>query len=500
MRTDTRTHDRVIAAAMTLGPVYDQLAKISRDDPAVFSQFVLRDESKNTRITLAPMHEEWHDILNKHPRAVIWTHTEGGKSAQISVGRVLFEIGKNPNIRILVLSAALGAAKKIVRALKNYIENSVEYRMVFPHIVPDKSDTTGMWRDDSFIVRRSAMSRDPTVQATGFNGNILGGRYDLIIIDDYLTAENTYSDHQRDRHYSWLKSTIEGRKTGESRLWFVGNAWHLDDSMHRYAAEANTFSKKYPILVDGVSSWPEVWPLTRIEAEIQNRGPIEAQRSMFCNAVSDADRRFKWKYIEIALELGNGLQMARALAFVPVGYRTVTGVDLAVTKRDSGDETAIVTAAVREKDSVRQVLDIQSGHWDGPQIIERLKDVHNRYHSHMWVESNAQQIMLKQFLNDQTAIPVKPFFTGKNKHDPAFGIESLAIEFSAGKWVLPNMGGALAGMQARMSPGVKKLIDQMLRYDPASHTGDVLMATWICREGARRAMAPAGVTKRPRRT
>lgn len=499
-RTDQRRHDKAIAAAQSLGPAYNQLAEASRKDPAVFCQFVLRDESTGEPIELAPMHEEWHDILDKHQRVVLWTHSEAGKSSQLSIGRALFEIGKNPNIRILILSAAAGPAKKIVRSIKNYIQNSAEYRMVFPGVVPDKSDTTGLWRDDSFIVRRRAMPKDPTVQASGFGGNILGGRFDLIIIDDYLTAENTYSDHNRQKFYGWLKSTIESRRTADAPLWFIGNAWHLDDAMHRYAAEPRTFSAKYPVLVDGVSSWPAVWSLLRIKTEIEDRGPIESRRSLFCDPVSDADRRFKLAYLQAALTNGDGLELAYSLAIVPSGYRTITGVDLAVTKKTTGDETALVTIAVEERRQIRQLLDIEAGRWGGPEIVERIKDVNARYNSQVWVESNGQQRMLKQFLNDQTAIPVKAFYTGKNKYDPAFGIESLAIEMSAGKWIIPNRGGERMGYNASMHPEVKRLVNEMLRYDPASHTGDRLMATWIAREGARAGAAPAGVGKRRRRT
>jgi len=136
-RTDPRAHDKAIAAAQELGPAFDVIARTARNDPAVFCQFVLKDEATGLPIELAPIHEEWHDLLNSHRRLVVWSATELGKTTQISVGRVLWEIGKNPRIRILILSSAAGGAKKIVKTLKNYIENSVEYRMVFPDVAPD---------------------------------------------------------------------------------------------------------------------------------------------------------------------------------------------------------------------------------------------------------------------------------------------------------------------------------------------------------------------------
>ncbi|HSD86082.1 MAG TPA: hypothetical protein VLB44_01160, partial [Kofleriaceae bacterium] len=100
-RTDRRSHDKAIAAAQSLGPAFAELAKSARRDPAVFCQFVLRNEEDGAPIRLAPIHEEWHDILTNHDRVVLWSGTELAKTSEISIGRVLWEIGRNPNIRIL---------------------------------------------------------------------------------------------------------------------------------------------------------------------------------------------------------------------------------------------------------------------------------------------------------------------------------------------------------------------------------------------------------------
>lgn len=496
-----RSPAQLTKAAGELGPAMATLAEAARKDPAVFCQFVLRHEETGAPIKLAPMHVEWHEMLNRNARVVLWTHTEAGKTAQMSVGRVLWEIGRNPNIRILILSSSSGGAKKIVKALKTYIERSPEYRMVFPHISPDKSDTTGLWRDDAFHVRRQTISKDPTVQASGFEGAILGSRYDLILIDDYLTPENTHSDHLRNKYYNWLKSTIEGRRTARGRLWFIGNCWHSDDAMHRYAAEPSTVSRKYPVRNErGESSWPEVWPQDRIEEEIQNRGPIESRRTLFCDPVADSERRFKTEYILRALHEGDGLELAWALSVVPPGYRTVTGVDLAVTKRDAADSTALVTIAVEDRTQQRQILDVTAGKMSGPEIVDTIIDVQHRYNSLVVVESNAAQAYIYQFVQDRSAVPIRPFYTGKNKVDPSWGIESLAIEMSQGKWTIPNHGARAKGIHAEMDREVKALINELFRYDPASHTGDRLIAMWLAREGVRLGAAPAGVGKRRRRT
>ncbi len=88
------------------------------------------------------------------------------------------------------------------------------------------------------------------------------------------------------------------------------------------------------------------------------------------------------------------------------------------------------------------------------------------------------QDFILQFLRSSSAIPVKPFTTGRNKVHPEFGVESIAAEMAAGKWVIPNRDG-------RMHSEVEALVNEMLYYDPKSHTGDRLMALWFAREAAR---------------
>jgi hypothetical protein len=63
--------------------------------------------------------------------------------------------------------------------------------------------------------------------------------------------------------------------------------------------------------------------------------------------------------------------------------------------------------------------------------------------------------------------------TGRNKHDPQFGVESLAVEFERGQWVVPD------------SPMTRTWMRELLAYNPAGHTGDRVMASWLAREALR---------------
>jgi hypothetical protein len=199
-----------------------------------------------------------------------------------------------------------------------------------------------------------------------------------------------------------------------------------------------------------------------------------------CEARDDASARFKREWIEVGLRLGEGTSLASALQVVPQGYRTYTGVDLAVQQKDDNDLTALFDIAV-DPYGTRSVLNIESGRWSGPEIVNKINQHHQRYQSIIIVENNAAQDFIVQFARQGSAVPIIPFTTGRNKAHPEFGIEGLATEMSAGKWKIPNRGGV-------MHPEVQAWVDEMLYYNPSAHTGDRLMASWFAREGCRLGM------------
>jgi hypothetical protein len=442
------------------------IAEAARARADVFCQYVLRDEETGGRVHLAPMHCAWHQLMDNHRMVEIWAHVEAGKSQQCSIGRVLWAIGRNPNLRVLVVSNTKDQAAKIVSTLQRYVERSGELREVFPDLRRGP-----LWQTFKFTVgNRTSLAKDPTVQAAGVHGNVLGARVDLLILDDVLDVENTYTKSARDKVWTWLLAEVLNRLTGNSRMVVVGTAFHPDDAMHRLAKLPGITAVRYPVLDPETQRprWPERWPMERVQEVAERLGPLESARALFCKARDDAASRFKEEYIAIGLRNGNGKQLCGALSSVPPGYRTITGWDLAVQQHASADLTAAFTIAVRP-DGQREVLNVEAGRWDGPTIVAKMFDHHRRYQSIQIVENNAAQDFVLQFARSAGALPMRPFTTGRNKAHPEFGVESLSAEMAMGKWTIPNVDGQL-------HPEVEAWINEMLYYDPRAHTGDRLMA------------------------
>ena len=444
-----------------------------RGDLKAFCELVMIDEESGRPIDMAPVHMAWHDLADKYNRLLVWAHVESGKTQQMAVALTLWDLGHNHNLRTAIVSNTKGQSVKIARGIKSYIETSESLRMVFPDLLPGRP-----WGEQQFSVQRKTHAKDPSVQCAGVHGNILGARIDRLVLDDILDYENTRTAHARNDLKHWYKSTLGGRLTMHSMVRSIGTAWHPEDLLHEFAKSRLWQAFIYPVMDEhGNVRWPERWSKQRIEDKLVELGPIEFSRQMLCQARDDATSVFKREWVDRCLALGDGRTMATALSVVPPGYSVYTGVDLAVSKRDSADFTCFFTIAI-DPFGNRHVLEIDAGKWSGPEIINKLKSVHRRFQSICIVENNAAQDFIVQFARGSSAVPVRAFTTGRNKAHPQHGVQSLATEMYNGKWFIPNDNGVMDTQTAAF-------VDELLYYDPAGHTGDRLMAAWFAREGSR---------------
>jgi hypothetical protein len=459
--------------------------RAARSNPNVFCETVLRDEETDELVVQAPHHIAWQELATAHKRLVIWSHVESGKSSQFSVGRVLYELGRNHNLRIAIISSTAGQAEKFLGVIKEYIEHSPELREVF---ADDPLEPGKLWTQSAVKVRRKSKAKDPSIQAIGIDGALVGARIDLMIFDDILDYDNTRTLHLRNEVWNKIQSSgFMGRLTKNGRLWVVGTAFNdgggdpgAADALHRFASLWPDRAFKYPVIDEqtGELRWPSRWPQERIDERRGELTPVEFSRQLLCIARSEEDARFKWDWIKRALERGKGRAMAYRLTIIPAGCRVYTGVDLAVQKHSKSDTTVLFTVIIHPNGD-REVLEIIGGKFHGPEIVERIIDVHRRFGSIAVVENNAAQDYILQFTRNVSDVPLQSHTTGANKAHPEFGVESIAAEMANGKWIIPNKDG-------QVHPEVEQWIREMLHYNPAEHVGDRLMACWFAREGSRK--------------
>lgn len=449
-------------------------ARIAREDINEFMEFVMRNEETREPLHQSPLQETYQTLFSAHDRVMLWTFPESGKTLNV-IGRILWELGRNPSLRIAYISSVQNQADKALDLVKSYITHSKELHEVFPNLRPGET-----WKGDAITIARATHAKDFSIQCApaGASG-IQGSRIDLLILDDILNFDNTLTEHRRNYIELWYKNTLNTRLTEFARVWCLGNAFHPDDLYHRLSTMAGWVWRRFPVIDEnGKLAWPEQWNAERIKKKQDELGAQFAQQYL-CQARDDANARFKKAWLEKCLKLGEGKTITHALTSIPAGYRVYTGVDLGLRKKSGSDLTVFFTIIVHPNET-REVLCVESGRWSGPEIVQHIIDTYHRFGGIIYVESVAAQKFILEFASAISAVPIMPFQTGKNKHDPVFGFESIGAEMANGKWVIPNKDG-------KIHPEIAHWLRELLYYDPDGHTGDRAMASWIAREGARTA-------------
>lgn len=460
----------------------------AHDRPESFIEYALPHERTGQPVVNGRHHVEWQQYLDTARRAVLWAPVEHAKTSQISVGRLLWTIGRNPTGRYALISNTAVQASKILQAIRGHIEHNERVRQVFPRLARSSRDGD-TWHSTALTVERPTYAKDPTLTAGGIGAPITGARFDGAVLDDVLDFGNTRTLEQLAKLEEWHDTTLAPRLTEHAFEWFVSTPWSTEDLGHRLARRPGFSSRRYSAVLNPTAPmtewrplWPEAFSRERLAEIYQGTTPRNFARKYLCEVRSDTSSRFDQAWIDAMLEAGKGWpQFTRTPVSNGIPWPTFTGVDLGVGEREEHDLSAIFTIAIEPTGKRRRVVcEIQSGRWTAPEIVGRILDVHARFGSIVLVESNGAQRFLLQFASDR-GVPIRPFTTtSANKYDESFGVETLAVEMRAGLWLVPSgPDGSSPSSEAR------EWCRELLYYQPGAHTGDRLMASWFAREGAR---------------
>jgi hypothetical protein len=238
-----------------------------------------------------------------------------------------------------------------------------------------------------------------------------------------------------------------------------------------------------------VPLWPERFDRAWIVKAMQDPAMLLTwPQNYLCVCRDDARARCKVEWVEKCKANARDAGYYRMIPKVeesPLrGLGFYTGVDLGFGEKKTSALTAIVTICVLPNFK-RLVVEVQSGHFQGAETIDRLVDVHARYGSIIRVETNGAQKILRQWMRERNVgIPIRSHNTGKNKVDPRYGIEVMFVEMDQGAWLFPS------DPRTRLcEPKLEQLLQECKDYDPAQHTGDHLIGLWLSHEQARQSGA-----------
>jgi hypothetical protein len=462
---------------------------------------------------------------------IVNTPPEHAKSTTITVNYALYQICRNPNIRILVVSKTQAMAQKFLLSIKNRLTHPryQDLHIAFgpPGGFEKNSDS---WKQDLIYLSseaRNSGEKDPTVQAIGIRGHIYGARADLIIMDDCVDHTNA---HEYEKQIDWIQSEVMSRIDNDGgKLLVVGTRLRpkdlyseLRDPM-RYPDETSpwTYFAQPAVLEfsDDPKEWKTLWAKTNMPP-VSGKG-IPDENGLYTKW--DGDALFKkrgrmspnlWAMVYQQQQVHEDavfpsdsvkgvINGARNIGIIPKnkagnrlegmdGLIVVAGLDPAMA-----GYTACVCLAIDINSQKRYLLDVSNVQGMKPDAIrEVIKDWTDKYGISEWrVEKNAFQAMLTQdrevreYLTARGAT-LKEHHTGNNKWDTDFGVASLTTLFHGHE----DGTNLIEFPSTHMSEGLKALIEQLVTWypdAPKSQKTDCVMAFWFAELAARDRIANA---------
>jgi hypothetical protein len=220
-------------------------------------------------------------------RLVLQAFRASGKSTLAGVFSAWL-LHRDPDLRILVLSAESSLAEKMARNIKKVIERHPLTTVLRPPN-PDQ------WASDSFTVKRKRVSRDPSVLARGLHANITGIRADVIICDDVEVPNTCDSVDKRENLRERLAENDFILTPGGTQI-YIGtpHTYHTIYAKHpkKEIGEQDVFLKNYKYLsvpiynTRGVPAWPERYPASEIEKMRVQTGPLKFASQMMLRPVN----------------------------------------------------------------------------------------------------------------------------------------------------------------------------------------------------------------------
>lgn len=429
----------------------------------------------------ATLHIEWNEALSKYQYVLMICPREHGKTTQI-VLRIIWELGKNPNLRVKLVCQSDDIAIKRLMAIIDHIENNPRVREVFPDLKP--ADRGAWTKSQIYILRQVVGYTDPSMEACGILSTAVGGRADLLIFDDPVDFRNAIQQPALRETVSEAYDNVWMNVVEENgRVWYIATLWHKRDLTHRLL-ENKTYFKITDSINDELDPiWEKKWNRERLQWKLENIGKRAFDRGFKNKALSDEDALFSEDLLvgcyDDTFEFGKLPE-----DFPSKEVRYYGGADIGAGKSKlKGAYSGIFTIAVHN--GVKVPMSIARGRYKSPQFARLiLSEIEHFKHDLVNVENNAQQEALIQWIDEIASSdalpPIRGFFTGSQKFDEDVGLPSMTVEMERKGWRIPDPRKHKQPCKCGLCVWVKELVEY-----PIGKYKDTVMMSWFAREAAR---------------
>ena len=185
----------------------------------------------------ADFHLNWieniEDSINNGKELLILSPPRHGKT-ELLIHFAVFQIMKNPNIRIMWVGGNEDIAKNAVASVLDQLDENDRLKEDFcppgKSFKPDNRSGKN-WSQNQFTIGTRTVPgiKSPTMVAVGKGGKILSRDCDLIIADDIEDHQTTMQPGARENTRQWWTTTLSSRKEEHTAVVVIGSRQHWDD-------------------------------------------------------------------------------------------------------------------------------------------------------------------------------------------------------------------------------------------------------------------------------
>ena len=447
----------------------------------------------------ADFHKNWIsniiESIDNGKELLILSPPRHGKT-ELLIHFAVYQICKNPNIRIMWVGGNEDIAKNALSAVLDVLDTNEELRDAYcppgTNFKPDNRSGKN-WSQNQFTVgtRTVAGIKSPTMVAVGKGGKILSRDCDLIIADDIEDHQTTMQPGARESTRQWWTTTLSSRKEEHTAVVVIGSRQHPDDLYH-HLLDSDNFTSIVETAHKLDCDLPEHTPEEHVDCVLwPTKRSFDWLMSRARSASSTGGRQiFEMVYYNQTYVEGTQIftmniidQCMRPDLIMGEHYHNlhlVAGLDPA----SSGFQASVLWGIDAYRGEL-YLIDLENRKGGGIRAaLDQMSDWLHHYDCRHWiVEENGFQsaIRLDESIKEFTlrnGIQVQGHLTGKNKHDPLYGVGAMADLFENRKIHLPTG-------DSESSAKIQKYRQQLLYFDgkPVSKRNkektDIVMASWF---------------------
>lgn len=411
----------------------------------------------------------WPDVADIHEDLCHWVTDNRGKkrllliprghlkSSIITIGYTLWQIAKNPEVRILISNATYAMATNFLSQIKDVLKKNE----VFKELYGDLSNDADNWRESQITVAKEGWrAKEPTVTVYGMGGSLTGQHYDVIILDDLVNSDNITTKDQLDKVIEFYKQSLSVLEP-KGELLVVGTRWHQSDLYGWILDPENNILPSFAVYQraaytgewgEGKILFPQKFTWKYLTELKREQGPTLFSSQYMNDPVSDENATFK-------------KEMFRYFYSEEfVGKRLVyfTTVDPAISQEKEADFTVIMTIGVDESNNW-WIADIFRDRVTPMQLLDQLYYVNSKYRPSMiGIEQVAFQKALQYFIQDEmrrrnSYLPVQEIKPDHNE-SKEMRIKGLEPRYAAGTI-----------FHSKQVKNIDYLEDELLRFPKGKH-------------------------------